>query len=64
MSIQYCHNCDQHIDTDLDVILRSKEIKSLIMTGVATNVCVESTARDGFMNDYYVVFVSDCTAAT
>jgi len=32
------------------------------MTGVATNVCVESTARDGYMKDYYIVFVSDCTA--
>ena len=32
------------------------------MTGVATNVCVESTARDGFMRDYYVVFTSDGTA--
>lgn len=30
------------------------------MTGVATNVCVESTARDAFMLDYYVVFVDDC----
>lgn len=58
------HRYSAFIDTDLDVILRSKGIKSLIMTGVATNVCVESTARDGFMRDYYVVFVNDCTAAT
>jgi ureidoacrylate peracid hydrolase len=33
------------------------------MTGEATNVCVESTARDAYMRDYHVVFVSDCTAA-
>ena len=32
------------------------------MTGVATNGCVDSTARDGFMHDYYVVFVEDGTA--
>jgi ureidoacrylate peracid hydrolase len=32
------------------------------MTGVGTNVCVESTARDGFMLDYNIVFLSDCTA--
>ena len=44
-------------------MLRSTGIKSLILTGVATNVCVESTARDGFMKDYYIVMVSDCTAA-
>ena len=34
------------------------------MTGEATNVCVESTARDAFMRNYWVVFVSDCTAST
>jgi ureidoacrylate peracid hydrolase len=33
------------------------------MTGVATNVCVETTARQAFLRDYYVVFTSDCTAA-
>jgi ureidoacrylate peracid hydrolase len=33
------------------------------MTGVATNVCVESTARDGFMRDYYIVLVEDGTAS-
>ena len=32
-------------DTDMDLILRSHGIKSLIMTGEATNVCVETTAR-------------------
>jgi nicotinamidase-related amidase len=33
------------------------------MAGVSTNVCVESTARDGFMRDYHILFLSDCTAA-
>jgi len=56
------HRYSAFVDTSLDLILRSQEIKSLIMTGVATNVCVESTARDGYMKDYYIVFVSDCTA--
>ena len=32
------------------------------MTGIATNVCVETTARQAFLRDYYVVFTSDCTA--
>ena len=48
--------------TDLDLILRSRGIRSVIMTGVATNVCVETTARQAFMRDYYVVFTSDCSA--
>src|SRR5262249_59917777 len=48
--------------TDLDLILRSLGIRSVIMTGVATNVCVETTARQAFMKDYYVVFAGDCCA--
>ena len=51
-------------ETNLDLVLRSQGIASLIMTGVASNNCVECTARDGFMRDYYIVFVDDCTAAT
>jgi ureidoacrylate peracid hydrolase len=48
--------------TDLDLVLRSKGIRTVIMTGTATNVCVETTARQAFLRDYYVVFTSDCTA--
>jgi ureidoacrylate peracid hydrolase len=58
------HRYSAFIDTDLDLILRSLKIRTLIMTGVATNMCVESTARDGFMKDYYIVFVADCTATS
>lgn len=49
--------------TDLDVMLRALGTRALIMTGVATNVCVETTARDGFMRDYHVVLMSDCCAS-
>jgi ureidoacrylate peracid hydrolase len=49
--------------TDLELVLRSKGIRTVIMTGVATNVCVETTARQAFLRDYYVVFTSDCTAS-
>jgi ureidoacrylate peracid hydrolase len=56
------HRYSAFMDTNLDLILRSKGIQTIILTGVNTNVCVESTARDGFMRDYYVVFTSDCTA--
>ncbi len=48
--------------TDLDLTLRSRGIRTVIMTGIATNVCVETTARQAFLRDYYVVFTSDCTA--
>jgi ureidoacrylate peracid hydrolase len=48
--------------TDLDLVLRSRGVRTVIMTGVATNVCVETTARQAFLRDYYVVFLRDCTA--
>lgn len=49
------------VGTSLDMMLRANEIKTLIFTGVATNVCVESTARQAYMLDYYVVVLSDLT---
>lgn len=48
--------------TRLDQILRSNAIKSLVVCGVATSGCVESTIRDGFMLDYYVVTAGDACA--
>jgi ureidoacrylate peracid hydrolase len=56
------HRYTGFLDTDLDLILRSRGIKTMIMTGVGTGGCVESTARDGFMKDYYIVFTDDATA--
>jgi ureidoacrylate peracid hydrolase len=48
--------------TDLDLVLRSRGIRTVVMAGVATNVCVETTARQAFLRDYYVVFLRDGTA--
>ena len=58
------HRYSAFINTDLDLILRAQGVKSIILTGVATNGCVESTARDGHMLDYYTVFVDDCSATS
>ena len=58
------HRYSGFVGTDLDLVLRSHGIQTVIMTGEATNVCVESTARDAFMRNYRVEFVSDCTAST
>ncbi len=57
------HRYSAFVNTRLDSVLRTLKIETLIMTGVSTNVCVESTARLGYMLDYNIVFVSDCTAA-
>jgi len=56
------HRYSAFIATELDMILRNLNCKSIILTGVATNVCVESTARDGFMLDYHVTVVKDASA--
>jgi ureidoacrylate peracid hydrolase len=58
------HRYSAFIETELDTILRARGVETLILTGVATNVCVESTARDGFMKDYYIVVVDDCTGTS
>jgi ureidoacrylate peracid hydrolase len=50
-------------DTDLHLLLQGRGIKTLLMTGFTTNVCVETTARHGYIKGYYIVLVSDCAAA-
>ncbi len=52
------------VATYLDQFLRARGVSTLIITGVATNVCIESTARDGFMREYFIVVPSDLTEAT
>ncbi len=54
------HKYDAFFETDLDAILRNNDITTVIITGTATNVCCESTARSAFFRDYNVVFPSDC----
>jgi nicotinamidase-related amidase len=48
--------------TDLELILRSRGIDSVIITGIATNVCAESTAREATVRDFRVFFLSDGTS--
>jgi ureidoacrylate peracid hydrolase len=57
------HRYSAFIGTDLDLILKSKGIENIFVTGVATNVCVESTARDGYHRDYNVILIEDCCGA-
>ncbi|MNO21558.1 Peroxyureidoacrylate/ureidoacrylate amidohydrolase RutB [compost metagenome] len=57
------HRYSAFINTRLDSVLRSQKIETLIITGVSTNVCVESTARDAFMLDYHVVLLHDACAS-
>jgi ureidoacrylate peracid hydrolase len=49
--------------TSLDLILRQNGIRTVVLAGIATEVCVESTARDAFFKDYRVVVPEDCVAS-
>jgi ureidoacrylate peracid hydrolase len=49
--------------SSIDLVLRSNAIRTLVLTGIATEVCVESTARDAFFQDYQVVLVDDCMSS-
>jgi ureidoacrylate peracid hydrolase len=57
------HRFSGFVGTDLDLVLRSKKVDTLLITGVATNICVETTARDGFNLDYRIILVEDCCGA-
>ena len=57
------HRYSAFINTDLNTVLKARGIQSILVCGVATNVCVETTARDGYMYDYYVTMIDDCSAA-
>ena len=47
------------IRTDLESHLRAKNIRHLLFTGIATNVCVESTARHAFFAEFWPILVED-----
>jgi len=49
-------------NTNLDSVLRTFNVKHLVFTGVATNICVESTLRDSFFHEYFPVLISDACA--
>jgi ureidoacrylate peracid hydrolase len=47
--------------TNLDMFLRSRGVRRLVFTGIASNVCVESTLRDAFFLEYFPVLVADAS---
>ncbi|HVO16089.1 MAG TPA: cysteine hydrolase [Alphaproteobacteria bacterium] len=57
------HHYSGFVGTRLDEILRQHRIETLILVGVATNVCVDSTLRDGFFRGYYIVLLEDCVGS-
>jgi ureidoacrylate peracid hydrolase len=55
---------DAFLGTNLDTLLRARGIGTVVCTGTATSVCVESTARAAHMRDYHLVVIGDCCASS
>jgi ureidoacrylate peracid hydrolase len=53
---------DTFASTNLDFILRSRGMKTLVVAGFLTNCCVESTVRTGYEKGFSMIALSDCTA--
>ena len=55
---------DTFATTNLDFILRSRDVDTVVLGGFLTNCCVESTMRTAYEKGYDVITLTDCTAAT
>lgn len=56
------HQYDGFLDTDLESLLRAKNVRQVVICGVLTNLCCETTARSAFMRGFEVYFLEDGTA--
>ncbi len=57
------HRYSAFYNTDLETVLRCLKIEDLVITGIMTNLCCESTARDAYYRDYKVFFLADVTGS-
>jgi ureidoacrylate peracid hydrolase len=61
--IIYKHRYSAFYNTDLETILRGLKIEDLVITGIMSNMCCESTARDAYYRDHRVFFPADATGS-
>lgn len=57
------HRYSAFYNTDLETVLRCLKIEDLVVTGVMTNLCCESTARDAYFRDHRIFFLADGTGS-
>lgn len=57
------HRYSAFYNTDLETVLRCLKVEDLVIAGIMTNMCCESTARDAYYRDYRVFFLADGTGS-
>ena len=57
------HRYSAFYNTDLETVLRCLKVEELVISGIMTNMCCESTARDAYYRDYRVFFPADATGS-
>ncbi len=57
------HRYSAFYNTDLETVLRCLKVEDLVISGIMTNLCCESTARDAYYRDYRVFFPADGTGS-
>lgn len=58
------HRYSSFYNTDLEIVLRCLGIEDVVVTGIMTNLCCETTAREAYMRDFRVFFPADGTGAS
>ncbi|MBP1704454.1 MAG: nicotinamidase 2-like [Chloroflexi bacterium] len=61
--VVFKHRYSAFYNTDLETVLRCLKVEDLVITGVMTNMCCESTARDAYFRDYRVFLPADATGS-
>jgi nicotinamidase-related amidase len=57
------HRYSAFYNTDLETVLRCLHVEDVVIAGIMTNMCCESTARDAYYRDYRVFFLADGTGS-
>ena len=61
--VVFKHRYSAFYNTDLETVLRCLKVQDVVVSGVLTNLCCESTARDAYFRDYRVFFPADATGS-
>lgn len=61
--VVFKHRYSAFYNTDLETVLRCMKVEDIVICGIMTNMCCESTARDAYYRDYRVFFLADGTGS-